>query len=286
MKALVVSLLVVTTALGVEITEWRNVQTLDVPQPGLRKVSLPPATLHAARAGLEDLRILDATGREVPYALERSARRLPALRNPKNFTVTITGRKTILLLETGCPEPVEAVTLLTPARDFIKAVTVEGSADQQTWQPLAAGQPIFRQATGAGNLRVAIPEGQWAFLRVTVDDGRAEAVPFTGAQLHALTGENARVEAVPVVISDRSENNTQTRLTLDLAGVAANRDERAVVCPRRERRGATDAGKRRHGTGIGAGHNLSGRGRGAGPGGAAGTGARRAGVDPRGVAAD
>ena len=216
MKALVVSLLVVTTALGVEITEWRNVQTLDVPQPGLRKVSLPPATLHAARAGLEDLRILDATGREVPYALERSARRLPALRNPKNFTVTITGRKTILLLETGCPEPVEAVTLLTPARDFIKAVTVEGSADQQTWQPLAAGQPIFRQATGAGNLRVAIPEGQWAFLRVTVDDGRAEAVPFTGAQLHALTGENARVEAVPVVISDRSENNTQTRLTLDL----------------------------------------------------------------------
>jgi hypothetical protein len=37
------------------------------------------------------------------------------------------------------------VTLETPAMDFIKAVRVEGSMDNQNWQRLAQGQPIFRQ---------------------------------------------------------------------------------------------------------------------------------------------
>ncbi len=201
-------------------TEWKHVQSLDVTRPGLVTVGLPPATLNAARAGLEDLRILDDTDRELPYLLLRPSRRLASVVMPKKFTASLAARKTVLIIETGGKYPLEAVTLETPAYGFIKAVSVEGSNDRTSWTSLATGQPVFRQAHGAGNLRVAFTEGNWPFLRVTVDDARTEAVPFTGAKLHALTGELATAEPLPVTITDRTENGSQTRLTLDLG--AAN----------------------------------------------------------------
>lgn len=201
-------------------TEWKNLQPLDVTQPGLVTVSLPPATLNAARAGLEDLRILDDADREVPYLLLRPSRRLPTTIAPKKFTASLAGHKTVLVIETGSKHPLEAMTLETPASGFIKAVSVEGSNDQQSWTLLATGQPVFRQPNGVGNLRVVFTEGNWPFLRVTIDDARTEAVPFTGAKLHALSGEVATAEPLPITITDRTENGSQTRLTLDLG--AAN----------------------------------------------------------------
>jgi len=201
-------------------TEWKYVQPLDVTQPGLVTASLSPATLNAARAGLEDLRILDEADHEVPYLLLRPSRRLASVIAPKKFAASLAGRKTVLVIETGAKHPLEAVTLETPASGFIKAVAVEGSNDQQSWQLLGAGQPVFRQPNGVGNLRVVFAEGNWPFLRVTVDDARTEAVPFTGAKLHALSGETAAAEPLPVTITDRTENGSQTRLTLDLG--AAN----------------------------------------------------------------
>jgi len=42
---------------------------------------------------------------------------------------------------------------------------IEGSTDGQGWQPLARGQPIFRQAGGASQLQLAVPAGVWPWLR-------------------------------------------------------------------------------------------------------------------------
>src|ERR1017187_2137453 len=51
--------------------DWQHEQRFDVPATGLVKLSLPTATLEAARPGLEDLRLYDDAGREVPYLIER-----------------------------------------------------------------------------------------------------------------------------------------------------------------------------------------------------------------------
>ncbi|MBM3860819.1 MAG: DUF3999 domain-containing protein [Verrucomicrobia bacterium] len=199
-------------------TEWKHIQRLDVTQSGLVTVSLPPATLNAARAGLEDVRIVDHADREVPFLLLRSSRRHATAISPGKFTTSLTGRKTVVLIETGTTQSFDAITLATPSTGFIKAVSIEGSNDQHTWSLLATGQPVFRQANGVANLRVTFAEGNWRFLRATVDDARSEAVPFTGATLHALGGESATPERLPVTITDRTENGSQTRLTLDLGG--------------------------------------------------------------------
>src|SRR5262249_29689137 len=51
--------------------EWRNTQTLEIPAKGLARVNIPATTLNAAQPGLEDLRIIDSAGNQVPYLIER-----------------------------------------------------------------------------------------------------------------------------------------------------------------------------------------------------------------------
>ena len=215
MKLFFALLLTVVSVVHADMPEWKSVQQFDIAQPGLIKLSLPVDTLNAARPGLEDLRIVDGAGHEIPYLIERAVGRPAVTRSAQRFEPRLEGRTTILTITTGITEPIDSVTLETPAPAFIKAVTVEGSRDRQAWQPLVTGQPIFRQPSGASQLRVGFPAGAWPFLRVTVDDHRSEAVPFTGAGLPPTCGEPAPVELLPVKVVERTDEGP-TRLTLDL----------------------------------------------------------------------
>jgi hypothetical protein len=206
--------------------DWQHEQRFDAPAAGLLKLSLPTATLNAARPGLADLRLYDDAGREVPYLIERPKPAGKVIRDAKSFQVAVNASTTVLTLETGLAQPLDGVTIDSPATRFLKAVHIEGSADGQGWQTLARGQPIFRQLDGASQLHLAIPVGKWPWLRLTVDDQRSQPIPFTGARVHAAVVEPVPAEAVPVTIVARDENPGQTRLTVSLS--AANLDVASV----------------------------------------------------------
>jgi hypothetical protein len=200
--------------------EWQHTQDFSIAAPGLVKISLPPETLDAARPALEDLRLCDNAGNELSYLISRPVPAPRAVQSAKSFQVSLNAASTVITLETGMGRPLDGVSLETPATDFIKAVRVEGSMDQQNWQRLAQGQPIFRQPYGAGQLHVAFPAGAWRWLRLTIDDQRSQPVPFTGARVHAADVEAMPVEWQTVTIAERNENPGETRLTLNLG--AAN----------------------------------------------------------------
>jgi hypothetical protein len=203
-------------------SEWRQVQTFELKSPGLVKISLPTGTLDAARPGLEDLRLYDGAGNEVPYLITRPAPTGRMEWNAKSFQAALQPAATVITLETGRTQAVDGVTLETPNPQFIKAVRVEGLADGQRWQPLAEGRPIFRQTGAAAQLHVPFPAGAWNWLRLTVDDRRMQPVPFTGARIHAAAPEATPSEWQPATVVERNENPGETRLTLDLG--AANLD--------------------------------------------------------------
>jgi hypothetical protein len=205
--------------------DWQHEQSFDVPNAGLVKLSLPVETLDATRAGFEDLRLYDDAGNEVPYLIERPAPATRTSRSAKTFQVLLYPATTVMMLETGLTQPVDAVTLNTPANNFIKSVKVEGSSDGAHWQTLAAGEPIFRQLNSAEQLRVSFPPGKWPWLRLTVDDQRSQPLPFVGAQIEVSPGESAPNEPVPVAITERHENPGETRLTLNLGAANLNLDE-------------------------------------------------------------
>ena len=205
---------------------WQHYQTFEVTAPGLVKLSLPAATLDAARPALEDLRLYDEAGNEVPYCIDRPVATGKRIQNAKSFSTSLTSSATVILLETGLAQPLDGVTLVTPARSFIKPVRVEGSTDGHTWQTIAQGRPIFRQTDGVEQLYLPLPVGTWAWLRLTVDDQRMGALPFTGARLHAAVAEAVPMESQLVTIAERDENPGETRLTLNLG--AANLEVTSV----------------------------------------------------------
>ena len=202
--------------------DWQKAQRLDILAPGLVKISLPAETLDASRAALEDLRLYDDNGNELPYYIERPRPASRLTQSGRSFLVTLNANTTVITFDTGLTQPVDAVTLESSATDFIKPVKVEGSTDGRQWQLMGQGQPVFRQPNGAAQLRLAIPAGVWRSLRLTVDDRRSQPVPFTGARVHAAAAEPTPGESFPVSITVRHENPGETRLTLNLG--AANFD--------------------------------------------------------------
>jgi hypothetical protein len=206
--------------------EWQHEQHFEASAPGLVKLSLPLATLDAARPVLEDLRLYDNAGLEVPYLIERPKPAGKIIQAAKSFQVSVNAATTVLTLETGLAQPLDGVTLETPAGTFLKGVQIEGSADGQGWQTLARGLPIFRQYDGASQLHIAVPAGNWPWLRLTVADQRSQPIPFTGSHVHAAAVEPVPAEAVPVTITSRDENPGETRLTLNVG--AANLDVAAI----------------------------------------------------------
>ncbi len=203
-------------------SDWEHEQTFNVSTTGLLKMNLPVETLDAARPALEDLRLYDDAGTEIPFVLTRPVPSPKIVRSAKSFQVSLNANNTVITLETGLAQPLDGVTLETPAGDFIKAVRVESSADGKSWRGLVQGQPIFRQSYGVANLEISFPLTTAKWLRLTVDDQRSQPVPFTGARVHAASGEPAPVETVPVTIAERNENPGETRLALNLG--AANLD--------------------------------------------------------------
>ena len=189
---------------------------------GLLKLSLPPATLDAARPALEDLRLYDDAGHEVPYLVERPRPTGKITQPAKSFKASLSGTFTVLTIETGLTQPIDGITLETPAAAFLKAVQISGSRTEGGGQTLAMGQPIFRESGGASQMRLSFPPGVWPWLQLTVIDQRSPPIPFTGARVHAAAVEPAPAEAVPITITGRDESPGETRLTLNLG--AANLD--------------------------------------------------------------
>jgi hypothetical protein len=206
--------------------DWQHEQPFNVSAPGLVKLNLPVGTLDAARPGLEDLRLCDDAGNEVPYLIEHPVPVVKVVQNVKSFHISLTSSNTAIVLETGLTQPLDDVTLETPARSFLKPVRIEGSTDLKRWQPLEQGQPIFRQPDGVNRLHVSFPAGTWPWLRLTVDDQRTPPIPFTGAHIRVAVTEPAPTGWMPVTIAERDENPGETRLALNLG--AANLSLTAV----------------------------------------------------------
>jgi hypothetical protein len=216
---LIAALLSAESLAAMTPSEWRLSQALDVPAAGLVRVSVPAETLDAARPDLADVRITDSAGREVPYLIDRPMPRRESALRSMELRTALEPATTRITLTTGTRSMLKGVTFETPPGiEFIKAVRVEGSHDGATWLQLATDKPIFRMAGGAANPGVSFSEGVWEFLRLTIDDSRTPAVPFTGVLLQvAETG--APVEPLPIKIKARDESSGVTRLSVDLGAM-------------------------------------------------------------------
>jgi Protein of unknown function (DUF3999) len=219
-KGLLIAALVHAGSLGaITPNEWRLSQAIDVPATGLVRVNVPPETLNAARSDLADVRIVDSAGSEVPYLIDRPMPRRESALRAKELRTALEPTATRITLTTGTMSVLKGVTFETPPGvEFIKGVGVEGSHDGATWLQLATDKPIFRMPGGPANPSVSFSEGVWEFLRLTIDDSRTAAVPFTGVLLQ-VAETNAPAEPFPLTIKTRDESSGVTRLSVDVGAM-------------------------------------------------------------------
>ena len=77
-------------------TEWQHTQQFDVAPPGLIKISLPVETLDAARPALEDLRLYDDAGNELPFLISRPVPTSKAVQAAKSFQTSLQPKATVI----------------------------------------------------------------------------------------------------------------------------------------------------------------------------------------------
>ncbi|MEI6654470.1 MAG: DUF3999 family protein [Verrucomicrobiota bacterium] len=205
---------------------WQWEQSVVVPAAGMVRLDLPPPTLDATRADLADLRLVSPAGVETPYLIEIQEAATAREQRAANFKAALveaaprTDAATVLECTTGTGEAIQAVTLESPARDFLKSIMLEGTRDGAAWQPLASREVVFRQANGAERLRIPLPAGVWQHLRITVSDVRSTPVAFTGVTLTLADSKPPETNVHAVSLEPASQISDSTRLTLDLG--AAN----------------------------------------------------------------
>ena len=210
----------VLPAAQLDSNDWEFRQDVDVPTAQVMKLALPSTLLGASRGGLVDLRLTDPDGTIVPFLVQHPVARTAANVIPKSSRVTLEANSTVVLVQTGTTSPINAVTLQGGTGRFLKGATVEGSIDGTTWRLLRRGAPVFNEPAGPSQMQVEFVAGEWAFLRLTLDDRRTPAIPVTGVVLHEASSEPAPKEMIKGVIVDRSESSSDNRMVLDLS--AAN----------------------------------------------------------------
>jgi len=197
-------------------SEWKFFQELKTAAPGVYEYKLPLEALDESLPSLADIRLFDASGKEIPYLLATAR---PSVIRPLSlpgFKSKLEGNKTILTAYTVMVGYVESVILETPAGSFIKPADVYVSMDEKQWTRVTAGVPVFRQYYNSENLRADIAPVQAKYIKVVIDDSRDAPVPFTGLRATVIPQAPASLETVTPSILSKEDYASSSRLSVRL----------------------------------------------------------------------
>ena len=179
--------------------------------PGWTRVDIPFDVRDAAKPRLEDLRILDGEGREVPYAIDegRESGQPATLMNLESQAK----RETSASIDRGAKPPlIDGLSVEVEEANFLKPLTVEGSDDQKTWAVVAHGS-LFATAEIRSTLIRFAPNGR-RYLRLRFDDRNGD--PVVPRRVSLITHGGQPLTAVPVEVRGGPTTSGVSRSTLVL----------------------------------------------------------------------
>lgn len=174
---LAVAFLSLTAIVGAEssMSGWPYFAEVKLPAntAGTYQLSVPVEVLDKAREDLADLRLLDAAGREIPYAL-RVRKDVDEQREfgTRLFNRATVGTATEVSIDLH-ENPVEhnEIRIETAGSNFRRRVEIEGSDAGSNWRTLTTGGTIFRfqsQNRMVDSNRVSYPLSRFRYLRLRV----------------------------------------------------------------------------------------------------------------------
>jgi hypothetical protein len=132
-----------------------------------------------AHGGLDDLRLVDAFGADVPYLLIHPPARQPSWAGAAILPIAATEKTSGFEADLGQPRLVDRIRVEGLPAPFLKRLVLEGSGDRAHWTMLAAEGTLFdlpeqrlQQET------VPFRPGSYRYLRLTWDDTNSGRMPL------------------------------------------------------------------------------------------------------------
>jgi hypothetical protein len=208
---------------------WRYSRAIELPvteAPRLMETTIADEIYLRAQLSLEDLRVIDGQGNEVPYTTfvldgAKKTEDLAASVHERSFTP---GGYTQTVIEINGNAPFHnSLEIETPEQNFIEWASVEASDDARVWRIVQERAPIFRfTKEGRDGTRVIhYSENNARYLRVRILDGKNQ-FPVAGVVvLHETSGPQERVPLEAQATPDAKSPARQTIWTADLGGRGA-----------------------------------------------------------------
>jgi hypothetical protein len=143
--------------------------------------------LAHARADLGDLRLFDASGREVPYLVIPPVSREPRWTDGRVLPVASTKTTSGFELDLGSAHKIDRIRVEGIATPFLKRARLEGSGDRAHWTLLGDATLFELPDEKLRDVEIEFAAGDYRYLRVTWDDRNSAVVSNVGtvsARLH------------------------------------------------------------------------------------------------------
>src|SRR2546423_8229032 len=145
---------------------------------GVQQVTASEGRVALATGGAADLRLTDASGREVPYLLI-SPKVEAQWRGGSLLAVASTKEKSGFELDLGSPLSIDRVRIDGLPAPHLKRVRLEGSGDRTHWTVLVAEGTLFDlPEEGLEHHALDFAAGSYRYLRVTWDDRSSARMPL------------------------------------------------------------------------------------------------------------
>ena len=149
---------------------------IDARRPGKVVLTLDREVYERARPDLGDLRVVDETGADAPYLLDRvGSDPEPTFREPVAINrVFVRGRSASVTLDLREPMLKSELVLALPGDNFRRRVKVEGrNKHERQWTTITDGAYVFAvpEPAAARYETVQLPQNNQQFLKITVFNG-------------------------------------------------------------------------------------------------------------------
>jgi len=153
-----------------------------VPQvdtPAFYKIGIHSGIVGRSQGGLQDLRIFDNDGREVPYFLkqEEGNGQVSGFENYP-FSITRNGKESILIVENRKKQPLRQFLFEMKNAEASRLVRISGSDNNADWFVVKDSfyfEPYSTENAATVQKLLSFPETDYAFYKVEIYDGQKEA---------------------------------------------------------------------------------------------------------------
>jgi Protein of unknown function (DUF3999) len=188
---------------------------------------IEPGTRHIMSVGdgLRDLRLFDASGRDVGYLLIRNPPAVPRYRSAKLLPVAAVEsdkeRTSGFEADLGEPLIVDAFRLESMTPPFLKRIRLEGSGDREHWTLLVAEGTVFDLPDEQlRQTELRFTAGSYRYLRLTWDDSKSGRVPQPPSAAARQLSSNASPPPLtaPLTFERRPSEPSRSRFRVHLPG--------------------------------------------------------------------